>query len=1168
MTRARRRRLLTIGSIVAVAFGVAGIVGAYWSAGSNPGGNGHALAGALPTAATPSVSLAGRTATISWAQSVVNGSPLGQLTSGGYSVTRYAETDPGTPIAPGGTCAGVLSGASDPLSCTESGLATGRWTYAVTPRLYSWTGGESTPSPTAIIAPDRPASVTLTNGGGAGGAFINTANQSSLSFAVVLLATSLASDTVTLTLTDGSQTVTQSAAGMNGGGTLTFAGVDASTLANGTITISASAASSYGDTSAPRTITRTKDTNGPALVSLSMRDNNVNGKVDRVLATFSESLAAYSAGTAPWTLASVPSGGSLSSVSVAAAVATLTIAEGAGAPDTAVGSFTVALSTSATGIRDAAGNLSSFAATSPADGARPVLVSGTLVMRDIDGNGKVDRVLATFSETLEPSTDTAPWTLTAVPSAGSLSSVSTSGATATLVLAEGAGAQNTAVGSFRVVLAASATGIRDAAANQASFGSTAPVDQATPVLVSLVMQDVNVNGKVDRVLATFSESLAAYSAGTAPWTLASVPSGGSLSSVSVAAAVATLTIAEGAGAPDTAVGSFTVALSTSATGIRDAAGNLSSFAATSPADGARPVLVSGTLVMRDIDGNGKVDRVLATFSETLEPSTDTAPWTLTAVPSAGSLSSVSTSGATATLVLAEGAGAQNTAVGSFRVVLAASATGIRDAAANQASFGSTAPVDQATPVLVSLVMQDVNVNGKVDRVLATFSESLAAYSAGTAPWTLASVPSGGSLSSVSVAAAVATLTIAEGAGAPDTAVGSFTVALSTSATGIRDAAGNLSSFAATSPADGARPVLVSGTLVMRDIDGNGKVDRVLATFSETLEPSTDTAPWTLTAVPSAGSLSSVSTSGATATLVLAEGAGAQNTAVGSFRVVLAASATGIRDAAANQASFGSTAPVDQATPVLVSLVMQDVNVNGKVDRVLATFSESLAAYSAGTAPWTLASVPSGGSLSSVSVAAAVATLTIAEGAGAPDTAVGSFTVALSTSATGIRDAAGNLSSFAATSPADGARPVPIAVGSTNNGVTAGLMEAGDILQVTFSEQLAALGSAVTTITESDPTGSGSDRLTVTGLTAVAGVSTGSNLYITTDNTSASFASSAIGLAGAVVSATVSGGCTGTCGVNIGVGIGALVFTPDPTLRDGAGNTAAGSFTTAATFRLF
>ena len=60
-----------------------------------------------------------------------------------------------------------------------------------------------------------------------------------------------------------------------------------------------------------------------------------------------------------------------------------------------------------------------------------------------------------------------------------------------------------------------------------------------------------------------------------------------------------------------------------------------------------------------------------------------------------------------------------------------------------------------------------------------------------------------------------------------------------------------------------------------------------------------------------------------------------------------------------------------------------------------------------------------------------ATLTITEGSGAKDTAVGSFTVALATSATGIRDAVGNQSSFAATAPTDDAKPVPVTV-SLNN----------------------------------------------------------------------------------------------------------------------------------------
>ncbi len=1165
-TRCRRFTIVTACAVLALAG--AGVVRAYWTAGSNPGGNGRASAGSLPSAAIPSGSLIGRNATVSWAQAIVMGSPLGQLAGGGYAVTRYAESAPATPILVGGTCSGNISGAPDPLSCAEPSLPTGRWRYTVTPTLYSWVGGMSAQSASVAVAPDPPASVALTNGGGTGNAYINASNDLNLAFDVVLPATSLASDTITLTLTDGSTIRTLTAAGITGGGTRTFAGIDASPFADGLITVSASATSSYGDSSSSTSITRTKDTVKPSLLTLVMQDTNTNGKVDHAVATFSEALAAYSAGTAPWTLSNVPSAGSLASVAVAGSAATLTITEGAGAADTAVNAFTIALATNATGIRDAAGNQASFTTTSPTDNAKPVLVAGTLAMKDSDGNGKIDQATVSFSEPLAVSTDTTPWTLTNVPSAGTLAAVSTSGTTATLTISEGAGAANTAVGTFKIALAASATGIRDAAGNQASFAATAPADQATPVLVSLVMQDTNTNGKVDHAVATFSEALAAYSAGTAPWTLSNVPSAGSLASVAVAGSAATLTITEGAGAADTAVNAFTIALATNATGIRDAAGNQASFTTTSPTDNAKPVLVAGTLAMKDSDGNGKIDQATVSFSEPLAVSTDTTPWTLTNVPSAGTLAAVSTSGTTATLTISEGAGAANTAVGTFKIALAASATGIRDAAGNQASFAATAPADQATPVLVSLVMQDTNTNGKVDHAVATFSEALAAYSAGTAPWTLSNVPSAGSLASVAVAGSAATLTITEGAGAADTAVNAFTIALATNATGIRDAAGNQASFTTTSPTDNAKPVLVAGTLAMKDSDGNGKIDQATVSFSEPLAVSTDTTPWTLTNVPSAGTLAAVSTSGTTATLTISEGAGAANTAVGTFKIALAASATGIRDAAGNQASFAATAPADQATPVLVSLVMQDTNTNGKVDHAVATFSEALAAYSAGTAPWTLSNVPSAGSLASVAVAGSAATLTITEGAGAADTAVNAFTIALATNATGIRDAAGNQASFTTTSPTDNAKPVPVSVISTNNALTAGLIEAGDTFIVTFSEPIATAIGPTATITETDPSGAGNDRLTIAGLTAPAGIVTGSNAYIATDNTSAAFSSSTLSKLGAVITATVAGACSGTCGANITAGTGALAFTPDPALQDAAGNAAAGSLTTAAAFRLF
>ena len=1161
--RNRHRRALLIGLVmVAAGVCVAGAL-AYWTSGSSSGSNGRSDIGSLGTGATPSASLGGRTATVSWAQTNVAGSPLGALASGGYTVLRYAQSAPGTPITPGSLCSGTISGAPDPLSCSESALPTGRWLYSVTPTYHLWTGAEGAQSTTVTVAPDAPTSITLTNGGGTGNAFVNAANASSLSFDVALPATSLAGDTVHLTVGDGSSTLNATAAGITGGGTRTFGAVNVSSLADGPLTISAWSTSSYGDAGPTTSITRTKDTVKPTLSSMVTGDlGGTPGKLDTVTVTFSEPLASYTAGTAPWTLANVPSGGTLASVAVAGSTATLTVSEGAGAVDTTVGSFTVTLASNAAGIRDPAGNLASFAATAPSDGIAPVETA--MVMKDVNGNGKVDQITVTFSETLASSTDTAPWTLANVPSAGTLGSVSTSGAVATLTLNEGAGAPDTAVGSLTVALSQSATGIRDASGNPSSFASMAPADGAKPALVSMTMRDSNSNGKVDRVTAVFSETLAAYSAGTAPWTLANVPSGGTLASVSVAGATATLTITEGAGAANTAVGSFTLALASNATGIRDAAANLSSFTATAPADGAAPVETA--MVMHDVNANGRVDQVTVTFSETLASSTNTAPWTLANVPSGGTLSSVSTSGAVATLTLAEGAGAPDTAAGSFTVALATNATGIRDAAANLASMAATAPADGAKPVLVSMTMLDTNANGKIDRVTAVFSETLAAYSAGTAPWTVANVPSGGTLASVAVATNTATLTITEGTGAANTAVGSFTVTLASNATGIRDAAANLSSFAATGPADGAAPVRTG--MVMQDVNANGKIDQVSVTYSETLAASTDTTSWTLANVPSGGTLSSVSTAGAVATLTLAEGAGAADTSLGSFTVALAASATGIRDAAGNQSTFAATAPTDGAKPVLVTLSMLDTNTNGRVDRVTAVFSETLAAYSAGIAPWTLANVPSSGTLASVAVATNTATLTITEGAGAQDTSVGSFTLALATSATGIRDAAGNLSSFASTAPLDKAAPVPIAITTTTPGSTAGLMQVGDALQITFSESiLASSVPGTTTITEADPNGGGNDTLTVTSLTNGARA-LGANNYITTNNTSATFASSTLAVSGANVTATVAGTCTGTCGANITAGQGALAFAPATTITDTAGNTATGTLTTAASFRVF
>jgi hypothetical protein len=265
-------------------------------------------------------------------------------------------------------------------------------------------------------------------------------------------------------------------------------------------------------------------------------------------------------------------------------------------------------------------------------------------------------------------------------------------------------------------------------------------------------------------------------------------------------------------------------------------------------------------------------------------------------------------------------------------------------------------------------------------------------------------------------------------------------------------------------------------------------------------------------------------------------------------------------------TFSGPAGPDTAAPQLTTIQMFDVNANGRIDRVVATFNETLASYTAGLTGWTLANVPSGGTLASVSVSGTAATLTLTEGAGAAATNVGTFTIALATTAGGIRDAAGNQSSFAATAPADKAGPVPTLVTVLTPGATAGRMQTNDQLAVLFSEALLpASVPATTTVTEADPAGAATiDTISIPGVFNGT-LSTGGAAYIAADGATASApASAALAFGNAAIVVTLTG-CT--CG-SAGTGQGTFVFVGATSITDAAANAATGSYTTATTFRLF
>ena len=168
-------------------------------------------------------------------------------------------------------------------------------------------------------APGQPSGIVLANGGGAGNAYINSANAGSISISVNLAANSLTTDTVQLTVSHGG-TVTASHAGTAGAGTITFTGLNLSGLGDGSVTISAISTDLAGNVSTAGTASVTKDTVAPGVPTANYTDNN-NANADQVSGTAEANASITVTKTAPTPTASystTASGAGAYSVLVAA----------------------------------------------------------------------------------------------------------------------------------------------------------------------------------------------------------------------------------------------------------------------------------------------------------------------------------------------------------------------------------------------------------------------------------------------------------------------------------------------------------------------------------------------------------------------------------------------------------------------------------------------------------------------------------------------------------------------------------------------------------------------------------------------------------------------------------------------------------------------------------
>ena len=135
------RRLVSMGLGVLLLLTVPGVAFASWVG----AGSGHAFTGAvsMPGGPTPTSSATGRTVTVNWQAVQFPDS----TNVNAYVIKRYNTSDVAQTI--GASCDGTITS----LTCTESAVPPGIWTYTVTPKHGAWLGAEGPESVALTVDP-------------------------------------------------------------------------------------------------------------------------------------------------------------------------------------------------------------------------------------------------------------------------------------------------------------------------------------------------------------------------------------------------------------------------------------------------------------------------------------------------------------------------------------------------------------------------------------------------------------------------------------------------------------------------------------------------------------------------------------------------------------------------------------------------------------------------------------------------------------------------------------------------------------------------------------------------------------------------------------------------------------------------------------------------------
>ena len=564
-----------------------------------------------------------------------------------------------------------------------------------------------------------------------------------------------------------------------------------------------------------------------------------------------------------------------------------------------------------------------FAGTyrSTRDGVSPRLVAAQT--GDDDRNGLLDAMAVRFSEPVLVQGGSAFSVL-----GMGVTTARADGAVVALKLAE-----NTARGDALPGASIAGPGVMDLSGNTALQGAVTPTDAAPPVMLGAVTQDITgTAGRIDAVTVAFSEPVAhPHDAGGAyPFLLADRQ----VTSVEPASGRnVRVRIAEG-NSGDTGDRPSVRYMPGAGFPVADVAGNQAAEGFVPSADGVAPVLMSATTA--DDDSDGRIDGSRLRFSESVQHGAENggssfglAGYQVTAAGAA--------SGTDIPLTVTESGAPDSGATPAVNYTRDGDED-VRDAAGNSTPSSSLAQAaDGARPVLLSVQTEDVDDDGRIDRLASTWSESLNHGDDSSAPFAVST--SGFSVARVRAASGQ---NLAVDLVEPSSYDTGSTPALTYSggAERILDDGGLEPEQQTWSnlTADGLDPRVVSATT--GDTDSDGELDSISVGFSEPVVHAQETLQGSFTAAPFT-ILSAEAASGSTVELKLQQSGSGDSGA----RPPVTYAPDGqedVRDAAGN---FAAAATIPQATdgarPVLLSAATADVDDNGRLDRVTTGWSEPL-----------------------------------------------------------------------------------------------------------------------------------------------------------------------------------------------------------------------------------